>query len=67
MAAFAIEKDGEIKERFSFERPLSADTRHALLQYARANYGADATLRRMNEEEAADFRRHADAQPNVRR
>lgn len=44
MPTFVIEDDGDIKERFQYERPLNQDSFHALLQYARANYGADAVV-----------------------
>jgi hypothetical protein len=51
---FIIESEGEIKEAFSYERPLNDSSRHALLEYARANYGPAATLR-MRVEEETDY------------
>ncbi|HBB96470.1 MAG TPA: hypothetical protein DC054_13870 [Blastocatellia bacterium] len=58
MSAYIIEAKGEIKEAFHYDRPVSADSEKGILEYARATYGADATLRRMTEEEAANFALH---------
>ena len=51
MPNFVIEDDSGIKERFHYERPLNEDSLHALLQYARANYGADVIVREVTEVE----------------
>ena len=47
MNAFIIEQKGEIKEAFRYERRLIEGSRQALVEYARATYGADAALRLM--------------------
>ena len=41
MDAFMIEVDGEVKEAFNYDRPLSAQSEKGLAEYARANYGSD--------------------------
>ena len=56
MSAFIIEVAGERKEAFAYERPLNEGTGRALLEYARANYGADAELRRMTAHEEHEFK-----------
>jgi hypothetical protein len=60
MATFVIEDDGDVKETFQYERPLNRDSLHALLQYARANYGPGAVVREVTaegktESEATDW------------
>lgn len=55
MMSFIIEVKGEVKEAFSYERPLSEASRQALVEYALANYGADAMLRNMTDGEETDF------------
>lgn len=55
MSAFVIEEDGEIKEKFSYEIPLTETTLHSLVAYSQANYGPEAVFRRMTDEETADF------------
>jgi hypothetical protein len=55
MEAFIIEEAGEIKEAFSYDRPLIEASRHALEEYARATYGGDAIIRPMTRKEEADF------------
>lgn len=55
MQGYIIEDGGEIKETFHYERPLNADSLHALLEYACANYGAEAVFRMMTAKEEADF------------
>jgi len=55
MEAFIIEQAGQIKEAFSYDRPLIEATRHALEEYARATYGDDAIIRPMTRKEEADF------------
>ena len=58
MNAFIIEVQGERKEAFAYERPLNEGTERALLEYARANYGVDARLRRMTSQEEDEFKTH---------
>ena len=48
MNAFIIEVAGERKEQFAYERPLNEGTERGLLEYVRANYGADAERRRID-------------------
>lgn len=55
MIALIIEQNGEVKEAFSYERPLNEGSHHALLEYARANYGPDASLRSMTAREERNF------------
>ena len=55
MSAFIIEKDGEIKEKFSYEILLNKTTLQSLVAYSHANYGAEAVFRHMTDEEKADF------------
>jgi hypothetical protein len=57
MEAFIIEQAGEIKEAFSYDRPLIEASRHALEEYARTTYGDDAIIRPMTRKETADFAR----------
>ena len=57
MEAFIIEQAGQIKEAFSYDRPLIETTRHALEEYARATYGDGAIIRPMTRKEAASFTR----------
>lgn len=66
MPAYLIENSEGVKEEFRYERPLNADSQHALLEYARANYGANAGFRAMTkkEEEAFSLRVH---KPSVNR
>ena len=56
MNAFIIEVAGERKEAFAYERPVNEGTERALVEYARANYGADAELRRMTQQEEHEFK-----------
>jgi hypothetical protein len=55
MSAFVIEKDGEIKEKFSYQILFNKTTQQSLVAYSHANYGADAVFRQMADEEVADF------------
>jgi hypothetical protein len=55
MIALIIELDGEIKEAFSYERPLNEGSHHALNEYALANYGPSASLRNMTPREQRNF------------
>lgn len=56
MASFVIEKAGEIKEAFQYERPLLDGSYKALEEYARATYGTDALVREMTKDEEARFK-----------
>jgi len=58
MIALVIELKGTVKEAFSYERPLNEGSYQALVEYAQANYGPDATLRHMTSEEKANFLRY---------
>jgi len=53
--AFIIEKDCKVKETFSYEIPFNQTTQQSLVEYTHANYGAEAVLRQMTDEEKADF------------
>ena len=55
MFAFIIEKDCEVKETFSYEIPFNQTTQQSLVEYTHANYGLEAVLRQMTDEEKADF------------
>ncbi len=55
MPAFVIEKDGEIKEKFSYEILFNKITQQSLVAYSHANYGPEAVFRHMTDEEEADF------------
>ena len=55
VSAFIIEKDGEIKEKFSYEILFNRKTHQSLVAYSHANYGAEAVFRLMTDEEKADF------------
>lgn len=55
MSAFIIETDGEIKEKFSYEILFNKTTQQSLVAYSHANYGPEAVLRHMTEEEKTDF------------
>jgi hypothetical protein len=57
MEAFIIEQAGQIKEAFSYDRPLIESSRHALEEYARVTYGDDAIIRPMTRKEEASFTR----------
>ena len=56
MNAFVIEIAGERKEAFAYERPVNEGTVQALVEYAKANYGMDAKLRRMSQQEEHEFK-----------
>lgn len=51
MDAFTIYVGSELKEEFSYQRPLNEDSIHALIEYAKATYGESAELRRVSREE----------------
>ena len=55
MFAFIIKKDGEVKETFSYEIPFNQTTQQSLVEYTHANYGPEAVLRQMTDEEKVDF------------
>ena len=55
MFAFIIKKDGEVEETFSYEIPFNQMTQQSLVEYTHANYGPEAVLRQMTDEEKADF------------
>jgi hypothetical protein len=55
VSAFVIEKDGEIKEKFSYEIALNEMTQRSLVEYSHANYGPKAVFRQMADEENAGF------------
>jgi len=55
VSAFIIEKDGEIKEKFSYEILFNRTTQQSLVTYSQANYGPEAVFRQMTDEEEADF------------
>ncbi len=55
MSSFIIEKDGEIKEQFSYEILFNKTTQQSLVAYSHANYGLQAVFRHMTDEEKADF------------
>jgi hypothetical protein len=56
MIDFIIEQNDEVKETFSYEVPFNEATQQSITQYARANYGPDAMVRNMTNEEKANFR-----------
>ena len=56
MSAFVIEKDGEIKEKFSYEILFNEATQQSHVAYCVANYGPEAVFRKMTDEEKAEFR-----------
>ena len=49
--AFIIKKDCQVKETFSYEIPFNQTTQQSLVEYTHANYGPEAVLRQMTEEE----------------
>jgi sRNA-binding regulator protein Hfq len=55
VSAFVIEKDGEIKEKFSYEILFNRTTQQSLVAYSHANYGPEAVFRHMTDEEQVDF------------
>jgi len=55
MPAFVIEKDGENKEKFSYQILFNKATQQSLVAYSHANYGAEAVFRQMTDKEEADF------------
>jgi hypothetical protein len=55
VSAYVIEKDGEIKEKFSYEIPFNETTQQSLVAYSHANYGSDAVFRHMTDHEKAHF------------
>ena len=55
MSAFVIEKNGEIKEKFSYQILFNKTTQQSLVAYSQANYGPEAVFRLMTDAEKADF------------
>ena len=55
MSAFVIEKDGKVKEQFSYDTLFNEMTRQSLIAYSQANYGPEAVFRQMTDEEEAQF------------
>ena len=55
MSAYIIEKEGEIKEKFSYEILFNKTTQQSLVAYSHANYGPEAVFRQMSDEEEAEF------------
>ena len=55
MSAFVIEKNGEIKEKFSYQILFNKTTQQSLVAYSQANYGPEAVFRQMTDEENAGF------------
>ena len=55
MFVFIIKKDCEVKETFSYEIAFNEMTRQSLVEYTHANYGPEAVLRHMTDEERAGF------------
>jgi len=53
--AFIIKKDSEVKEAFSYEIPFTQMTQQSLVEYTHANYGPEAILLHMTDEEKAVF------------
>ena len=48
-------KDGEIKEKFSYEILFNRKTQQSLVAYSQANYGPEAVFPHMTDEEKANF------------
>jgi hypothetical protein len=57
MSAYIIHTDRDLKEAFSYRRPLNDDSIHAVSEYAKARYGEDAVLRHMTPDEESEFAR----------
>jgi|KBSSwiStaDraftv2_1062776.scaffolds.fasta_scaffold255087_2 hypothetical protein len=55
MIAFIIERNAEIKEMFGYEIPFNELTQQSIIQYAHAQYGSDAVVRHMTNEEKVKF------------
>ncbi len=56
MIAFNIELNDDVKETFSYEVQFNEATQQSIIQYARANYGPDAMVRNVTDEEKVNFR-----------
>jgi hypothetical protein len=59
MSAYLIHVDYELKEAFSYLRPLNEDSVHALGEYAKATYDEHAGLRHMTPDEESEYARTA--------
>ena len=57
MSAYIIHVDRDLKEAFSYRRPLNEDSVHAVGEYAKARYGEHAVLRQMTPDEESEFAR----------
>ena len=57
MSAYIIHVDRELKEAFSYRRPLNGDSVHAVSEYAKARYGEHAVLRHMTPDEESEYAR----------
>jgi hypothetical protein len=55
MFAFVIEQDGQIKEAFGYEIRFNEKTHQSIVEYARAQYGPDATVRNLHNPERSQF------------
>ncbi len=55
MFAFVIEQNGLIKETFGYEIRFNEKTQQSIVQYARAQYGPDAIVRDINNDERHQF------------
>ena len=64
VSAFVIEKDGEIKEKFSYEISFNKTTQQSLVAYSHANYGSEAVFREMTDERDAELTARASANSN---
>ena len=64
MSVFVIEKEGEIKEKFSYEISFNKATQQSLVAYSHANYGSEAVFRQMTDEEDAELTARASANVN---
>lgn len=51
MFAFVIEENGQIKETFGYEIRFNEKTHQSIVEYARAQYGPDAIVRNLNNQE----------------
>ncbi|HXI24234.1 MAG TPA: hypothetical protein VNG71_10270 [Pyrinomonadaceae bacterium] len=60
MSAYIIHIGPDLKEAFSYRRPLNEGSVHALGEYAKATYGEEAVLRQMTPDEETEFARAGD-------
>jgi len=64
VSVFVIEKDGEIKEKFSYEISFNTATQQSLVAYSHANYGSEAVFRELTDERDAELIARASANFN---